>query len=128
MTRSLRQILLLVGLVYSCATTKSQLDIARVQAQEAEKAAELLHSSSIFKIRYNPAPCRCTPYEVFAQNRWYRLRISGDTSLLKALEDRIGARAAQPPVVLTVHGKVGGVTRCRCGVHCIELELQEGKR
>ncbi len=48
------------------------------------------------QVRYNPAPCECPPYEVFAYGGWTRTFVEPATAELDAL------RGGEPLSVITV--------------------------
>lgn len=53
------------------------------------------------KVRYNPAPCECPAYEIFAYGHWLRAFIDIETSALDTL------RTADTLAIATINGVIG---------------------
>ena len=48
------------------------------------------------RVRFNPAPCECPPFEVFAYGRWMRAFVDAQSPALE------GLRAGEPLAVATL--------------------------
>lgn len=90
--------------VIGCRTTKTPpVDAAAARVDQAltrgtDEAGEV--GPIELRVRHNPAPCECPPYEVYAYGRWMRAFIDGTSAAVSALQN------ADPLATATVVGVV----------------------
>jgi len=113
--------------IVSCAA--SEANIAPVKAQKilAEKDYKALKDKKTLMLRYNPAPCDCTAYEVRAPDGWRRAILIFDSKEQKQLIEkplRAGFVNGIPHAV-RIKALVDSVLRLKCGEWGLKVEVQE---
>lgn len=80
-----------VCVLAGCRTGKGDpVDVATIRVEQALMKSVKTSTQSgpaELRVRYNPAPCDCPPYEVFAYGRWMRAFIDGDSPAVAALQN-----------------------------------------
>ena len=117
-------LLILSGL--ACAGPTAQIDPVKVQKLAAQKDYEALKPLYVFVVRYNPAPCNCTDYEVKTPTGWRRVVLQFQNPEQKA--GIVGALHAAfkhgIPDRVHLQGEVDDLKPGKCGDWCIWLEVR----
>ena len=89
---------------------KKTIRTIETSVNKAGKAAENIDQYETV-VRYNPAQCKCPPFEVYAYGRWMRVVFTGDEDALNGLAE-FQTREKQNPSLRTfpVRGKFSGDT------------------
>ncbi len=110
----------------ACAGPSAQIDPVKAQRLAAQNDYEALKPLHVFVVRYNPAPCDCTDYEVKTQAGWRRAVLEFRKTTQKAVIVRALHAAFKHgiPGNVRVQGDVDNLKPGKCGDWCIWLEVR----
>lgn len=119
-------IVFIVFFLASCAGPGAQVDIAKQQKLLAEQDYESLKAQKTLLVRYNPAPCDCTGYEVNTPKGWRRAVLVFEDLLAKQpVKQALHAAFVRGiPGPIRLKAEVDAIKKGKCGNWSIVIDVQ----
>ncbi|MSP90961.1 MAG: hypothetical protein EXR79_04025 [Myxococcales bacterium] len=105
-------------------------EVARADPQAVRHALEAalrrLDANDPLRLRYNPAPCDCPPFELLTEEGWVRAELSGDADRLAVWTAHVAHLAGSGPLRSEVRGKVEReLLRTVQGAYAVRIDVKE---
>ena len=122
----MRSYVLTLLFIAGCAFPGNRQLVADKLHRQVVQAYNSIKNNEKLVLRYNPAPCKCSPFEVKTEKGWVRVVIKLDKNVkIKGAVEQ-GEKALKKGKIyqFEVKARVRGLDRCACKIDCIEVELK----
>lgn len=111
----------------ACAGPTAVINPADAQKDAAKKAYNALKEQETLWIRYNPAPCDCTSYEVKTPDGWRRaVLIFSDQAAQGSVEKALHAAFVHGiPGPIRLKARADTIKQGKCRDWCIWVDVKE---
>jgi hypothetical protein len=122
--------LVIAAWVVSCGSTAPpslvSLERQRVLSLVDRAVGEPPASDVPLRVRWNPAPCDCPPFETLVDGEWLRAEVRGTTPEAEAVLGPYEATPAAPPWEWSAAGRLkpGKVVSCGKGQSALVVEVR----